>query len=79
MATGVEPTTTPCYLGNGDGTFRRPDALRARWIGGYSTAIATGDFTGNGRTDLAIARTSPDSVQVVLSNGDGTFSSPLGG
>ena len=42
--------------------------------GGFSTAIATGDFTGNGSVDLVIARTNPDSVQMVLNNGDGTFS-----
>ena len=36
----------------------------------------SGDFAGNGRTGLAITRASPDSVQVRLSNDDGTFSSP---
>ena len=64
------------YLGNGDGTFQPPMPYALGGSGGFSTAIATGDFTGNGRTDLAITRTSPDSVQVELSNGDGTFSSP---
>src|SRR5262249_60716736 len=50
-----------------------PDALGGP---GASSALVTGDFAGNGRTDLAIARTSPDDVQVRLSNGDGTFSDP---
>ena len=53
---------------------RRPHALGGS--GGFSTAIVSGDFAGNGRTDLAITRASPDSVQVRLSNDDGTFSSP---
>src|SRR5262249_38362848 len=63
------------YTGNGDGTFQGPSPAA---LGGPGTSIAlvTGDFAGNGRTDLAIARTSPDDVQVRLSNGDGTFSDP---
>ena len=36
----------------------------------------TGDFTGNGQTDLAITRTSPTTCRCELSNGDGTFSDP---
>ncbi len=64
------------YMGKGDGTFvpLLPQVLGGS--GGSSVALAVGDFAGNGRTDLAIARTSPDSVQVVLSNNDGTFSNP---
>ena len=63
------------YLGHGDGTFQAPTPSAVGGTG-FSTAIATGDFTADGRTDLAIARTSPDDVQVRLSNGDGTFSDP---
>ena len=63
-------------LGNGDGTFGVPMPYALGGSGGYSTGIATGDFAGNGRTDLAITRKGPDSVQVVLSNENGTFSSP---
>jgi len=63
------------YLGNGDGTFQGPTPYAVGGAG-YSTALVTGDFAGNGRTDLAITKTSPDDVQVVLSNNDGTFSSP---
>ena len=63
-------------LGNGDGTFQPAAPYALGGSGGSSTAIATGDFAGNGRTDLAITRESPDSVEVQLSNGDGTFSSP---
>ena len=64
------------FLGNGQGAFQPAGSSALGGSGGSSTAIATGDFAGNGRTDLAITRTDPDSVQVVLSNDDGTFSSP---
>ena len=63
------------YLGNGDGTFQGPTPY-ALGGAGASSAIVAGDFTGTGQTDLAIARTNPDDVRVVLSNGDGTFSDP---
>ena len=33
----------------------------------------TGDFTGNGRTDLAVVNSGSDDVSVLLGNGDGTF------
>jgi FG-GAP-like repeat len=64
------------FLGNGDGTFQPAVPYALGGAGASSTAIATGDFAGNGRTDLAITRAFPDSVEVRLSNGDGTFSSP---
>ena len=63
-------------LGQWPGAFQPAGSSALGGSGGSSTAIATGDFAGNGRTDLAITRTDPDSVQVVLSNDDGTFSSP---
>ena len=60
-------------LGNGDGTFQ-PQVTYA--VGARAQhAIVAGDFTGDGRTDLAVAnyaRRSND-VSVLLGNGDGTF------
>ena len=37
------------------------------------SAIVSGDFNGDGRTDLAVANSSDDDVSVLLGNGDGTF------
>ena len=36
------------YMGNGAGTFTGPTPHALGGSGGYSTAIAAGDFTGNG-------------------------------
>jgi hypothetical protein len=57
-------------LGNGDGTFRAPVAYA---VGSNPDALAAGDFKGDGRTDLAVASFSDDTVSVLLGNGDGTF------
>src|SRR5262249_58048688 len=61
-------------LGNGDGTFQ---ALPPIPVAGSPSALAAGDFTGNGRVDLAVLdRALSDGrggVTILLSNGDGTF------
>jgi hypothetical protein len=61
-------------LGNGDGTFQ-PQVTYAVGAGvlGFPSAIVAGDFTGNGRTDLAVLNEFGNTVSVLLGNGDGTF------
>ncbi len=61
-------------LGNGDGTFQ-PQVTYA--VGQGPASIATGDFTGDGRTDLAVANAGDNTVSVLLGNGDGTFQSQV--
>jgi hypothetical protein len=64
-------------LNNGDGTFGAP--ITHSFSYGQSPefiadSIATGDFTGTGRADLVIGGgDGPDNLEVLLSNGDGTF------
>ena len=60
-------------LGNGDGTFQ-PQVTYA--VGSEPDAIVAGDFTGDGRIDLAVADNAfgvDNTVSVLLGNGDGTF------
>ncbi len=85
----ADPSTDPdssgtvsVLLGNGDGTFQ-PQVTYAAGIS--PRAIVTGDFNGDGRTDLAVVDYgssakgySNGSVSVLLGNGDGTFQQQVG-
>jgi hypothetical protein len=70
-------------FGNGDGTFRMP-VVSTLTLGG-PFAVAAGDFNGDGRADLALTVEggipgppfNVDYLVVLLSNGDGTFQTPL--
>ena len=63
-------------LGNGDGTFQ---PARNVDVGRNPSSVATGDFDGDGKTDLAVllpvdsTNAIPGEVDILLSNGDGTF------
>jgi FG-GAP-like repeat len=61
------------YLGNGDGTFAAPRRLR---IGRGAARAAVGDATGDGRSDV-IVTTDGATVEVLPSQGDGTFGAPI--
>ena len=65
-------TTSSMLLGNGDGTFQ--NQVPYVGLGVDPSSLVAGDFTGDGRPDLAVAeRSDNDSVEVLLGNGDGTF------
>jgi hypothetical protein len=53
------------YLGNGDGTFQSAVYSGTAYWG---ITAALGDFNGDGKLDIAT-----DGIQVLLNNGDGTF------
>ena len=65
-------------LGNGDGTF---EAARSFAAGNRPTALAVGDFNGDGRLDVAVADAGINGVgqgvSILLGNGDGTFQAPI--
>ena len=60
--------------GDGRGGFK-PVMPALKWGNEINpSVVATGDFTGDGRTDLAIASQSPNSVVIELNQGNGQFS-----
>lgn len=58
------------FGGNGDDTFRTPVTINVPGVF-YPDSLATADFNGDGKLDLAIG--SADIALLVFGNGDGTF------
>jgi VCBS repeat-containing protein len=68
---GVPFPSVSVLLGNGDGTFQNDVTYLA---GTHPNSVAIGDFSGDGKPDLAVAdNTTTGAVSVLLGNGDGTF------
>ena len=65
-------------LGNGDGTFTQGTAIAP--TDGLAVGLATADFNGDGKVDLAVAEgsTGGSSVTILLGNGDGSFGTTPG-
>jgi hypothetical protein len=67
--------TVSVFLGNGDGTFRRPkNYVTGDHPGSHGVAVA--DFNGDGNSDIVATNLDARSVSVLLGNGDGTFGRP---
>jgi dienelactone hydrolase len=45
--------------------------------GGGPSAVATADFNGDGKLDLAVSNFNDNSISILLGNGDGTFKAPV--
>jgi type II secretory pathway component GspD/PulD (secretin) len=70
MTTGAGEVVV--LLGNGDGTFTQaPHSPIA--VGKSPVAIVAADFNADGNQDLAVANQVDDTVSILLSNADGTF------
>lgn len=55
-------------LSNCDGTFQKPVLIP---VGFNPTAIATGDFNGDGKQDFAVVNEGDDSISIFLGDGTG--------
>lgn len=65
------------HYGNGDGTFDNYITFPSANIGeGGDRTICTGDFNGDGNSDLAGSRVAANNVAVVYGDGNGNFSAP---
>jgi Bacterial Ig-like domain (group 3)/FG-GAP-like repeat len=65
----ADSSTVEILLGNGDGTFTA-EATNPP-TSGTPSYFATGDFNGDGKTDLAVEEGT--TIAILLGNGDGTF------
>jgi len=73
----AEWTTLPVAFSNGDGTYnvtnKAIDQFTA-WAATPGVKIVTGDFNGNGKTDIALTGVAGwSTLPIAFSNGDGTF------
>ena len=72
--------TLSILFGNGDGTFQTQTTITipvGTTAAANPSAVATGDFNGDGNQDIAVADMTNDRVLILLGNGDGTFQAPV--
>jgi hypothetical protein len=62
--------TVSVFLGNGDGTFRRPSTFAA---GPRIQRVSVGNVVNDGKPAIITGNKGDDTVSVLLGNGDGTF------
>ena len=61
-------------FGNGDGTFQPAVSYTT---GKNPTAVAIGDFNGDGKLDIVVTDIRSNNVSVMLNGGAGTFGNPI--
>jgi Ca2+-binding RTX toxin-like protein len=75
VVTNFTSNNVSVLFGNGVGSFGRNKTLNTgAGLGSYS--VKTGDFNGDGKFDLAIAKFYSNEISILLGSGDGNFSTP---
>jgi hypothetical protein len=69
--------TFSVFNSNGDGTFQAPVVYQPRAFPGTISAVAIGDFNGDGIMDIAAANNLSNQVYLILGSGHGAFQSPI--
>jgi Bacterial Ig-like domain (group 3)/FG-GAP-like repeat len=84
-ASNQNDNTVSILLGNGDGTFTQASGSPIPNFKYNPGPIITADFNGDGKVDLAVSNFTPSdpsstltSVNILLGNGDGTFTNAPG-
>jgi len=76
LAANSYADTITVFFGRGDGTLIGPPAyaVNAGMQASYPTSLATADFNGDGKPDLAVAA---GELWILLSQGGGSFKTPV--
>jgi hypothetical protein len=69
--------TLTILLGNGNGGFTQPAGSPIS-VGVLPYSVATGDFNGDNKSDVAVVNQSNNNITILLSNGSGGFTQPAG-
>ena len=78
-------SSIPIAFANGDGTWNVTNGAAPEFIGEWAhqpgVRLVSGDFNGNGLTDIALIRQTPGwaSIPIAFANGDGTWNVTNGG
>ena len=69
--------SVPILFANGDGSWRETNGRvtnSARWAATAGVKLLTGDYNGDGKTDIALVRQEAGwiSVPILFANGDGS-------
>jgi type II secretory pathway component GspD/PulD (secretin) len=71
--------TISILLGATDGTFgtQTPITIPGGTLPSTPSAVAVGDFNGDGSIDIAVTDSANNAVAILLGSGDGTFAAPV--
>ncbi|MBP9850264.1 MAG: VCBS repeat-containing protein [Candidatus Peribacteraceae bacterium] len=73
LASTNESSSFHVWIGKGNGTFNPKVSYVT---GGANTSVvASGDLNGDSKPDIVVGTQAPESLQVFMNNGDGTFGS----